>query len=775
MFTQCPECQIAFRVTALVLQQAGGRVRCGGCGHAFSALDHLSESMPEPTDDHLEISPTEDFTDDAVIDDLPDDDNLAETSRRLLETLDELAGPSDVRIEDTGVEWRVLDDVVEDAATDEDSSAQEALELEDEPEVVAMARRYDDNTPLDDDFDDDSGEYSPPPDSPKRRAEDTQDPDTSEFDEAQADLALSEPGDWTDLLDDDSDEDVIPLEVEEELAAIHSQLSSREAKQEPQSEPEMTPVELNRPVDLDKQFELQAEAMGLDITGAHDISEEELTDEIPLLDDGFGESAEDESAEADSAEAELDVEEEPEEEDSAEVEVVAEEETEEADSAEVEVVAEEEPEEEDSAEIEQVAEDELAETEVTGEDEPDEDTDSDEEYSRGRAESTGEFEAKIDFAARALADGEIGEWSDADSVSQSDDEDEDQDESVEEADDFADEEADESADDEVAADEEESDDDEEHELSPEDEALIRSIEADDEPDGDDKPGADAVTEHVVPPQSEAEMTVNMEIDAELMAAAAAEQQSDEKSVAEAFGADVASKMFDENSAEVETIIMEGEFVRSAIDKERLAAESDARSQIDEYGKLADTYALNRDNLRGGRRRYDPASYTTIAGVVVLALVLLGQIMHGTRNSLATYGFFNQTMGPVYRMLGKPVTPQWDIKGWQFESTTGSTDENEQVLTVFSRLVNKSEQPLPFPLVHVSLTDRWEEVIGSRVLEPNEYLAGDLDPSKPVTPGENFTAVITIASPSEEATGFKLDVCYRVSPGRVRCANEDFKN
>jgi len=821
------------------LQQAGGRVRCGGCGHAFSALDHLSESMPEPTGDHLEILPTEDFTDDAVIDDLPDDDNLAETSRRLLETLDELAGPSDVRIEDTGVEWRVLDDVVGAAATDEDSSAQEALELEDEPKLVAMERRYDDNTPLGDDFDDDSGEYSRPPDSPKRRAEDTQDPDTSEFDEAQGDLALSEPGDWTDLLDDDSDADVIPLEVEEELAAIHSQLSSREAKQEPQSEVDMTPVELHQPVDLDKQFEMQAEAMGLDITGTYDISEDELTDEIPLLDDDFGESAEDETEEADSAEveviaedeteeedsaevevvaedeaeeedsaevevvaedeaeeedsaeveviaeeepeeedsAEVEVvaEEEPEEEDSAEVEAVAEEEPEEEDSAEVEAVAEEEPEEEDSAEVEQVAEDELAETAVTGEDEPDEDTDSDEEYRRARAESTGEFEAKIDVAARALADGEIGAWSDADAVSQSDDEDEDQDEPVEEADDFEDEEADESADDEVAADEEESDDDEAHELSPEDEALIRAIEAEDEPDGDDKPEADAVTEHVVPPQSEAEMTVNMEIDAELMAAAATEQQSDEKSVAEAFGADVASKMFDENSAEVETIIMEGEFVRSAIDKERLAAESDARSQIDEYGKLADTYALNRDNLRGGRRRYDPSSYTTIAGVVVLALVLIGQVVHGTRDSLATYGFFNQTMGPVYRMLGKPITPQWDIKGWQFESTTGSTDENEQVLTVFSRLVNKSEQPLPFPLVHVSLTDRWEEVIGSRVLEPNEYLAGDLDPSKPVTPGENFTAVITIASPSEEATGFKLDVCYRVSPGRVRCANEDFKN
>jgi len=729
LYTQCPECQIAFRVTALVLQQAGGRVRCGGCSHAFSALDHLSEAMPEPTGDHIEIAPRGDFADDAAVDELPDDDKLAETSRRLLETLDELAGPSDVRIEDTGVEWRVLDDVVDGEGrstppeSEEDSSAQEILEFDDEPELVAMERRYDDNTPLGEEFDENSGEFSPPPDTPKRRAEDKQDQDTSDFDAAQEDLALSEPGDWTGLLDDDSAADEIPLEVEEELAAIHDQLSSREAKTQAEAASEITPVEFNQPVELDKQFEMQAEAMGLDITGAHDISEDALTDEIPLLDDDYEEPAEDET------------------------------------------------EEEDSAKVEQIARDESAPEEaaepgITSKDTLDEDTGSDEEFRRARAESTGEFEAKIDFAARALADGEIGEWSDADAKSHGDaEEDEEQDDSTEE---------DDSAGDEVAADEEKAEEDEAHELSAEDEALIRSIEADDEASDGDEADADVVTEHLVPPPTEAEMTVNMEIDAELMAAAAADEQSEESSVADAFGAEIASKMFDENSAEVETIIMEGEFVRSAIDKERLAAENDARSQIDEYGKLADTYALNRDNLRGGRRRYDPSSYTTIAGVVVLALVLIGQVMHGTRDSLATYGFFNQTMGPVYRMLGSPITPQWDIKGWQFESTTGSTDENEAVLTVFSRLVNKSELPLPFPLVHVSLTDRWEEVIGSRVLEPNEYLAGDLDPSKPVTPGETFTAVITIASPSEDATGFKLDVCYRVSPGRVRCANEDFK-
>ena len=47
MYTQCPDCSTAFRVTANVLKQAAGKVRCGGCGHAFNALDYLSESLPE--------------------------------------------------------------------------------------------------------------------------------------------------------------------------------------------------------------------------------------------------------------------------------------------------------------------------------------------------------------------------------------------------------------------------------------------------------------------------------------------------------------------------------------------------------------------------------------------------------------------------------------------------------------------------------------------------------------------------------------------------------
>jgi predicted Zn finger-like uncharacterized protein len=53
MYTQCPDCQTRFRVTAAVLRAARGTVRCGRCGSAFDALDRLSDSL-EPAEPALE-------------------------------------------------------------------------------------------------------------------------------------------------------------------------------------------------------------------------------------------------------------------------------------------------------------------------------------------------------------------------------------------------------------------------------------------------------------------------------------------------------------------------------------------------------------------------------------------------------------------------------------------------------------------------------------------------------------------------------------------------
>ena len=168
---------------------------------------------------------------------------------------------------------------------------------------------------------------------------------------------------------------------------------------------------------------------------------------------------------------------------------------------------------------------------------------------------------------------------------------------------------------------------------------------------------------------------------------------------------------------------------------------------------------------------------------------------------------NDAIAPIYRALGMPITPAWDVSGWRFEVTRGSTgdfadevdevidggvetealidevavtdesavaEDGPEMLTIYSRIGNQSSQPLPYPLVSVSLTDRFEETIGNVVLEPAEYLTGDFDPRRLVPAGETFDAVISIESPSMEATGFKLNVCYRQTGGLLRCVIEDFK-
>ncbi len=231
----------------------------------------------------------------------------------------------------------------------------------------------------------------------------------------------------------------------------------------------------------------------------------------------------------------------------------------------------------------------------------------------------------------------------------------------------------------------------------------------------------------------------------------------------------------ENNPSVETIVMEGEFVRGALDREKPATDAAAGSRRYDDTRFSSKLATDvKPGERGGRRDGDPRSYAAIAGVVVLALLLVAQALHQSREALATIPAINNALGPIYRMVGYPLTPNWDIAGWRFEVTNSSIDESGNLLTVYSRIGNKSDDPLPYPLVQLSLMDRFEEIIGSKVLEPREYLPGNPDPRKAIEPGSTFNAVISIESPAGAATSFKLNVCYRLASRQLRCAIEDFK-
>jgi len=276
--------------------------------------------------------------------------------------------------------------------------------------------------------------------------------------------------------------------------------------------------------------------------------------------------------------------------------------------------------------------------------------------------------------------------------------------------------------------------------------------------------------------SEEELTINMMIDQELLSVAVEDehgfastivQKQPDKKVEKEIGAKKKEKKAEPL---FETIVMEGESVHGDRDREKLVRDRAAQNKKSALQSMISKAGSDQSELRASNR----PSVGMVAAAAALLLLLAFQFMHQSREALATIPAFNSAVGPAYRALGKPLTPAWDISGWRVEQTTGNLDDAENMLTIYSRIGNRSEKALPYPLVHLSLTDRFEDIVGSRVLEPSEYLASNSDPRKPVAPGNTFFAVMSINTPSEEATGFKLNVCYRLAGGDLRCAIEDFR-
>jgi predicted Zn finger-like uncharacterized protein len=702
MYTQCPDCSTAFRVTADVLRQAAGKVRCGGCGNAFNALEYLSESIPQQPAPKEAGEALPELTPEPTqkSDGLPTSIS-AEQSAALLKTLDELAG-SDIRIEDTGVEWRVLDDddvgevAADPVANEASAEALPANDLQaddvdewldasptpvdqfltatppqvDSPEIFEEADdeppralvdelRFDDNTPLPDDFDlDDQSLFAPAPvDEPENDADERAD---IKEEVPQADFDLSEPDEWTDILDE--------FEVlAEAVATPDAAVPQLTAEPEPEPEPEIIADDdiIDELLDMDSQFALQAEAMGIDLSGMHEALEE------PKI------------------EADVDL-------------------------------------------------------ELMLEDNIEKGQDIDDLLDEDLVEELANDDTQLDLIEAEEIDADIEEAAGKEEAEEPVDEDE-------EVEDF--------------------------------EELTDETELEAEAD-----------KFNVPPLTEEEQTINMQIDQDLLALAIEDEDGFASTIiipggaaeAEALKKDKKKKKKDkkakkagldlkDTSAGFETIIMEGELIHSDLDSdEKLALDAAAAA-----ASLSSSAAEREAALAAHKGKY---GIGMIVGTLALVLLLAVQVLHQSRDALATIPAFNDIAGPLYRAIGMPLSPEWDITGWRFEATrhtVGEADESETAdgsedVIIFSRVGNNSDKPLPYPIIGISLTDLYYDPVGGIALDPADYLPNNLHPGELVEPGNTFNAVMTIRSPSAKAENFRLRACYRNADGSLRCKDDSFK-
>jgi len=160
--------------------------------------------------------------------------------------------------------------------------------------------------------------------------------------------------------------------------------------------------------------------------------------------------------------------------------------------------------------------------------------------------------------------------------------------------------------------------------------------------------------------------------------------------------------------------------------------------------------------RGARRGLRRAA--AVAAAVVLALGLLAQVVHYERDALAESTLVGPALAALYSRIGVPLEPRWNLAAYDVRQWGAQSEETAGVLRLRASIVNRATRAQPFPLLRVTLEDRFGGQVGRREFTPAEYLPGHSMPRELLGAGARADADLSLADPGNQAVGFELDVC-----------------
>jgi len=179
--------------------------------------------------------------------------------------------------------------------------------------------------------------------------------------------------------------------------------------------------------------------------------------------------------------------------------------------------------------------------------------------------------------------------------------------------------------------------------------------------------------------------------------------------------------------------------------------------------LAATGTFPRPALRPGWKS------ATLAAV--LALLLVGQFVNHWRDDLATRPGWYGPMQGLAGLLGEPLRPNWDLNAYdvrQLGASPEGTDNRE--LRVRLRLANVGPRAQAWPLLRLTLLDRYGKAVSRGELPPAQYLPRELQKLPFIARDQRVDTEVRVQDPTQQASSFELDVCI-AAPGGLRCAGD----
>jgi len=188
--------------------------------------------------------------------------------------------------------------------------------------------------------------------------------------------------------------------------------------------------------------------------------------------------------------------------------------------------------------------------------------------------------------------------------------------------------------------------------------------------------------------------------------------------------------------------------------------------------LHDIKALQNDTKK-------PQKQSTWWLASILALLTLGaQYIHSQSDRLALHPTIGQPIQKLYSYLPLDLEPDWDLDAYVSNASSVALNPLQagELIANFN-LSNMANHAQIFPIIRLSMLNRWSETIAYRDLGPEDYLDNPADSivGEFIMLGARQRAQVqvVIKDPGSEAIDYQVEVCLKKS-GRVRCQNKIVK-
>lgn len=165
------------------------------------------------------------------------------------------------------------------------------------------------------------------------------------------------------------------------------------------------------------------------------------------------------------------------------------------------------------------------------------------------------------------------------------------------------------------------------------------------------------------------------------------------------------------------------------------------------------------------------AWSVTLGCVALGLLLMFQVVHHYRQSLVRHPAFGSVLKSVYGVFGSKLEPRWELGAYSIKQWGIVSDPQEPgILRVRASVTNNAAFAQPYPMLKLTLEDRFGTKIGARAFKPAEYLPTAANATRLLESGTSADIDLAIVDPGEQAVGFQFDSCLG-NDDAVRCAHE----